>query len=378
MRNCAGIIISAQQGNRYGTLSETRPDYMLPFGGRYRVIDFALSNMANYDLSNVMLYAGKNVRSTLDHIADGKNWGLNRRNNGLLINPPSFDELRRQNSEILTYFDSLKHFEAMECEHIYIENPMYMAKVNINEAYHQFMDGDYDVLLPFKTVNDLEARYYGMHKLILDNNGQLINIGINLGTETMFNLFLSRVFIKAKVFIDLIKDAIEKGNAQTIVHAILNNKNRLKIGAYEVKSHVEVIRDTATYYQANMNLLDHEVYREMFYKGGMVYTKSKDEPSALYKETANARNSLIANGCMIEGQVENSIIFRGVHIHKNAIVRNCILFQKTEIGENAVLINAITDKYSRIGAEVTLVGSSSNPYVVAKNELIGKNDQIKR
>lgn len=102
----------------------------------------------------------------------------------------------------------------------------------------------------------------------------------------------------------------------------------------------------------------------------MVYTKSKDEPSTLYAETAKMSNSLVANGCIIEGEVENSVLFRGVHIHKNAIIRNCIINQGTEIEENAVCVNTITDKNALIESGVTVAGSSNNPYVIGKNQVI--------
>ncbi len=370
MKNCSGIIISSNERKDYGALSKTRPDYMLPYGGRYRIIDFALSNMSNYKMSTVMLYAGRNVRSTLDHIGDGKNWELNRRSNGLMINPPSFDELTHEQSELHTFYDSLPHFQFSKTEHIYIENPMAIAKVNLQKAYEEYLDKDYDALLMYESVSDQENLYYGMYKLILDSDHRLVNVGMNLGIHTDFNLYFGRLFIKKKVFLDLVTDSMEKGNAQTLIQAIAANKSRLKIGCYDVNCHVEIICDINSYYQSNLRLLDPRIYQELFYQGGLVYTKSKDEPSALYKEGAQVANSLIANGCIIDGQVENSILFRGVYVHKNAIVRNCILFQKTDVSKDAVVINTITDKYAQIGEGITVAGAVSNPYLVAKSEKI--------
>ncbi len=370
MKKCTGIIMSNQLKNNYGSLSQTRPDYMLPFGSRYRIIDFALSNVANYNLSQVMLYAGKNVRSTLDHLGNGENWELNRRSNGLLINPPSFDEMTNLRSEIVTYYDSLTHYEYSNTEVVYVENPMTIAKINLSNAYEDFLDKDYDVMLVYKKTANEEKIYGGMNKVILDSSNQFVNVGVNLGTEDEFNLYLGRVFLKKEVFMSLVKESVENANAQTLLQAIMNHRSRLKIGTYEVSSHVEIIHDTVSYYRANLNLLNKEVYDELFYKGGMVYTKSKDEPSSLYKEGSKVTNSLIANGAIIEGQVENSIIFRGVRVHKNAVVRNSVLIQKTIVGENAVLVNTITDKYSQIEPGVAVAGAESHPFVVGKNEII--------
>ncbi|MCI6157294.1 MAG: glucose-1-phosphate adenylyltransferase subunit GlgD [Peptoniphilaceae bacterium] len=370
MKNCSGIIITPQNYEAYGGLTKTRPDYMIPFAGRYRLIDFALSSMSNFSLYRVMLYAGDNVRSTLDHIGDGKSWELNRRNNGLFINPSSYDSLTHTKSEIQTYFDSISYYENSPAQHIHIINPMTIAKPNLDDAYAEFTDHDYDVMLFYKNVKDNEGNYNGMRKIIFDDNGDLINVGINLSTCPEFPLYIDRMFIKKKVFIELVKNSIEMGNARTLIQAISNHRSVLHIGAYEIKNHIEVIHSIESYYQASMNLLNQDNYNELFFADGLVYTKSKDEPSTLYYESAKVQNSLIANGCIIEGQVENSILFRGVHIKKNAIVRNCVLNEKTVVEENAVVANVITDKNVCIMNSVAIAGAYTHPYMIEKNETV--------
>lgn len=370
MKNCTGIIISTDLKNNYGGLSKSRPDYMLPFGSRYRLIDFALSNMSNYNLAHVMLYAGSNVRSTLDHIGDGKSWEMNRRNNGLMINPPAFSEWTRQQSAIQTYFDSLTYYEQADQDNIYIKNPMTITKVNLNHAYDEFIDHNYDVMLLYKRSEDSTGKYNGMTKIIMNSDGKFLNIGMNLGTQPHVDLYIGDLFIKKNVFMDLVKDSMEKSNATNLIQAISAHKNRLDIGLMEIDSHIEIIHDLVSYYEANMNLLNREIYQEIFYKGGMVYTKSKDEPSTVYRTGARVSNSLVANGCKIQGQVENCIVFRGVEIEKGAIVRNSILNQGTVVKADSVMVNCITDKYATIESGVTIMGSTSAPYVVGKNQVI--------
>lgn len=373
MKVCTGIIISSRPDANYGQLTKDRPNYMIPYGGRYRMIDFSLSNMSNYHLRHVYLYAGRNVRSTLDHIGNGEDWELNRRSNGLVINPATVDELTKHTSEVQSYFDAMPYFQHLNTEHIYIEDPMVLAKVNLSDALEYYEDHDLDVMLLYKKVEDKDDIYVGEKKLILDDQGRLVNIGVNLGTSPDFNLFISRIFMKRKIFNRLVADAIETGTAKTLLEAIMNHKSSLKIGSYGVDCRVELVGDLLSYYRSNMNLLKQEVYHELFFEGGMVYTKSKDEPSTLYKESATIGNSLIANGCIIEGQVENSVLFRGVTIEKGAIVRNCILNQGTVVEKNAVVVNTITDKYAHIKAGVTIAGAANNPYVVGKDEVLENN-----
>lgn len=370
MKKCIGIINSGYSPETYNTLCKTRPDYMLPFGGRYRVVDFLLSNLSNNSILKVVLYAGNNIRSTLDHIGNGKNWELNRRRNGLMIMPPSYLSGKDIPNELMTYFSSMHYYENASEEDIYVANPMILAKIDVEDAYNQFLEEDLDVLLIYKRQYDPEGNYINDGKLILNDDGKLINVGINLGTEDEFNLYLEKMFIKKKVFIDVVKDAIEKGNANTLMQAILHNKSQLKIGTYAFQHHVEVIRDTKSYYEANLHLLDREIYDSMFYKGGMILTKSKDEPSTLYKSASKVMNSLVANGCEIEGQVENSVIFRDVHIGKNSIVKNSLVLEGARIEEEAIIVNSIIDKFGVIQKGAAIVGSPINPYVVDKSQVI--------
>ena len=150
----------------------------------------------------------------------------------------------------------------------------------------------------------------------IDKEGRLIDIGMNLGTQKSFNHYLEMLFMKKDLFLEIIRETIESGEAHYFKEALLARKDRYKINTYEFKGHVDYIRDIKTYYEANFNLLKKDVSMELFFEGGTIYTKTKDEPSTLYKETANVQNSLIANGCVIEGNVDSSIIFRGVKIGK--------------------------------------------------------------
>lgn len=377
MNNCIGIILSSvdfsSEVKAFSSLAETRPAYMIPFAGRYRIIDFALSSMSNYNPSRVMLYGGNNIRSTLDHIGDGKSWELNRRNNGLFINPQSFTSGNAP-SIIQSYYDSIRFFEDASAENIHIMNPMDIVKVDLDEAYDVFLKNDYDVMLFYENVTDREGQYTNMHKLILDEQGEFLNIGVNLGTNERFALYLERLFIKKDLFIELVKKSLEMGDANTLIRAIYNHKNRLKIGVYEVSGPVMVINNLNAYYRANMSLLDPETYDDLFFRGGMVYTKSKDEPSTMYAEDAEAKNSLVANGCIIDGQVENSILFRGVQIEKGAIVRNSILNEKTVVKKNAVVVNVVSDKNAIIGEGVSIAGAYAHPFVVAKHARIERQE----
>lgn len=369
MNNLIGIIKSTEENRDYQSLLKTRPDYMLPFASRYRIVDFTLTNFSQHGLTKVILYAGEKLRSTLDHVGNGKSWGMDKRVNGLMINPLPYSSSTKR-TEISVFFDSLKYYEESKQEDLYISNPMVVSRIDITKAYRIFKENDYDVMFLYRKQDDHSSYYLNTNKIIFDENGKIVNIGLNLGTEKVFNMYIENVFIKKEVFIKLVKESVEKSNANTIAQAVINNKDKLNIGTLELFRHVEYIRDLQTYYNANMNLLLSGVYYDILLASGGILTKSKDEPSTMYMAENQVRSSILANGCIIEGDVENSILFRGVKIGKNAIVKNSIIFQNAEIGDNAIIINSIVDKNVIIKNNVFVQGTQNNPYVVEKNKIL--------
>ncbi len=374
MENCLGVILSNNVENEFGALCNERPSYMLPYAGRYRILDFTISNMVNHNIKTIALYTGDKIRSTMDHLGDGKPWELNRRFTGLFLFPPTYDDNKMGRMGEVTQIHSTESFyENMREEYIFYSRPNVIAKVDLNEAFKKFVDSGADVTLIYKEQKDPTGEYINVDKLHLNKDGELINIGLNLGTEHTFNQYLGMGFMKKTVLMDLVRTATERGIANLLKEAMLLQKNKLKINTYEYKGFTQTIRNLETYYKSSMDLLNQDVYRNLFFKDGLVYTKAKDEPPTIYRDNSNVENSLIANGCVIEGVVEDSIVFRGVKVGKGAIVKNSILMQKSEVGDYAVVVNTILDKYSCIEEGVNVAGSPTIPYVLEKRGSIRRD-----
>lgn len=368
MENIIGLITYGR--GEFGPLAKNRPAYMLPFGCRYRLIDFALSTIANNDIDNVALYAGSMLRSTIDHIGNGKSWDLNRRFGGLSIFPEVFSEKYNRSDELVNIYDSLSFYESNVEEQIFFIDPMTITKINVQEVYDQHRREDSDITLIYKTVEDKEGHYLNYDKMTLNEDQTVRNIGVNLGTQDVFNMYLGMGFIKKSVFMDLIKNALENDDSYSLKGAILKEKERYKIRTYAYEGRVAVIRDINSYLSANMALLNRDSFHEMFHVNGTILTKSKDEPSTMYYKNARVENSLLANGCIIDGTISHSIIFRGVQVGKNAIVKNSLIMEGTVIEEDAVIINCILDKGTIVKEGVSLVGSPTNPYTIGKKQII--------
>lgn len=374
MEKCIGIIKNTYLEQAFGDLCKSRDVYMLPFAGRYRLVDGIISNMVNSGIKTVGIYTGHNLRSTMDHLGDGESWDLDLRFKGLfLFTPTPMPTSFAKFGDIADFYSTLDFFEKKSAEHVFINGCNVITKVDLKDAYDKYIESDSDITLIYKEVEDKKAELINREKLHLDEDGNFVNIGLNLGTENKFNMFLDMVFIKKSVLLTLIKESVEKGDAFSINDAILLNKHRFKINTYAYDGFMENIVDISSYYEANLNLLNREQYYELFHKGGKIRTKTKDEPPTIYNDFPNVTNSLIANGCVIEGEVENSIIFRGVHIGKNATVKNSIVMQKSVIGEDGIVINSILDKFSEVEKGAHLVGSFSQPYVLGKNKVVRKD-----
>ncbi|MDX9916692.1 MAG: glucose-1-phosphate adenylyltransferase subunit GlgD [Gudongella sp.] len=373
MERCIGIISGANIESSFGPLCIHRPVSMLPFGGRYRLIDFAVSNMVNHDIKTIAIFTGEKIRSIMDHLGDGKPWDLNRRFSGLYLFPPVTTELtKNRDSDIAQFYSAIDFFEQTREKYLLLMQPNIIAKVDLTSAFKYFKETNADATLFYKKISDPWGKYINSEKMTINDDGSLENIGINLGLEETFNMFLKMGFIKKDVFIKLVMESVEKGNTNYLQEAVIKNKDKLNINTFEFRGHVEDIKNMKSFYDANLSLLKKNVSQDLFYEKGTIFTKTKDEPSTLYTETSDVQNSLVANGCFIEGTVDTSIIFRGVKIGKGAVVKNSIIMQKAEIGENALVVNSILDKEAVVGDGVRIAGSSLMPYVVEKKQVLKK------
>lgn len=374
MDNFIGILNNTNLESNFNELCKNRPVYMLPFASRYRLIDVCISNMVNNGIKTVAIYTGEKVRSTMDHLADGKSWNLNSRFQGLFLYPPIKQDFSIERlGDLADFYSTLNFLESTKETNVLVQDSNVIFMQDLDEAYNKFVESDADILALYVKKIDETGEYINSDKIHLDAQGNIKNIGINLGTEPEFNMSISTFFMKKDILIKLIKNSVEKGNAYSLKDAIIKNKDWLNLVGYELEGFVEVIKDVRTYFHTNLSLLDKSNFTDLFINNGRVMTKTKDEPSTIYREFPRVVNSLIANGCEIEGDVENSIIFRGVKIGKNAIVKNSIIMQKTVIEEGAVVVNTIIDKYSTVEKETSLVGNINQPYIVGKSEVAGRD-----
>ncbi|NLC34256.1 MAG: glucose-1-phosphate adenylyltransferase subunit GlgD [Erysipelothrix sp.] len=371
LNNCIGIINITTKSDSFSTLTEARPAFMLPFAGRYRIIDFPLSNLIKHHVARVAVYTGPKVGSVMDHIQTGKPWGLDRRRNGIHIYTPHFKNLDVTN-EIKEYYLTLDFYNKSNEDNIIFMTHNKVSQVDLSKAYTAFVESDVDVMFMYTDVENSEYLNESEH-IVLDDQNNFVNIGLNVGKNDRINLFNGSFFMKKSAFINTIIDASVVGVEKTLIEAILNRRQSLKISTFKSESYIEDIKNLKNYYAASMNLLESKNFQQLFYEGGQVYTKTKDEPPTFYCPQSKVENSLIANGCVIEGEVINSIIFRGVKVEAGAVIKDSIVMQKTYVKKGALIEKSVLDKAVVIDEDVVIIGTKSDPYIVGKHKTIRKD-----
>ena len=343
----------------------------LPFASRYRLVDFVLSSMSNCGIDNVYILPNRNYLSLMDHVGTGREWDLARKNGGLHIFPPFAESgnqlapgrvgglhnvlrvLKDSNEKYVVMADTNMavnfDFNAMIAEHE-------ANKADVTIAYHE-------CALPESALSNTDVNkdlYYAFDI----EGGRITDIHIN-PTEGVQNLSMNYIVMERQLMIKLVSEAFSRGLPHFIRDVLWAQRKELNIHAYKYEGYISRIWSITSYFEENMKLLDDKNLDALF-EGNAIYTKVRDDNPTRYIAGAKVNNVMVADGCVIEGEVENSILFRGVKIAKGAKVSNCILMQDTVVEADAKLDYIITDKNATISAGKDLKGTDTYPVYIEK------------
>lgn len=369
-----GIINLSESDEMLKELANHRPIAAIPFGGRYRVIDFQLSNMVNSGIEMVSVITKHKFRSLQDHIGPGKSWGLARKRDGLFMLHPmiNYNEPILRYGDMQTFKNNANFIKRSRQEYVILSKSYMVTNIDYRKAFEFHKESGSDITMICKDVSDAKSnpQYMGLDIINCDSNNSVKSVGRNFGKSDEFCLSLEMYIMKKDLLVDVIVESYEKGDSDFLKEAFMKAIPDLKVNAYKHDGEVFCINSVNSYFESSMELLDRSIFNDVFKSNGKIHTKVKDEPSTLYKDTSCVTSSILANGSIIEGTVENSIIFRGVHIKKGSIVRNSIIMQGCVIGETANLNYVIADKNVIISDKKILMGDENVPYVINKNQKI--------
>ena len=374
MKNVMGIIYTNKDDLSLRELTNQRSVAALPLAGRYRVVDFILSSMVNSGVRNVGVIMQRNYRSLMDHLGSGKEWDLHTRNNGLFLLPPFVTQ--ENGGEYLGVLDALRanfdYLRRSKQRLALLTNSNMVFNMNFEPMIRQHEQTDADITLLYTKVRrDMELSSASKHThafLNVGKDGRISDMEVNPNAANYDTMYMNVLLIKRTLLMHLVDGAAAHGehdiNRELIQPAIKSGS--LKVYGYEFKGYYRRIETIKSYFRCNMDLLDYNVRQELF-KKSPVYTKTRDDVPAVYREGNNVKNSLVADGCVIEGSVENCVLFRGVHIGRNASVKNAIIMQDSEIEDSVELENVILDKNVTVRAHGRLIGQVQYPIVIGKN-----------
>ena len=364
-----GMISANYNSAVFGDLLDNRSLASLPFGGRYRLIDFALSNMANSGITTVGVIAPTNSGSLIDHIGVGAPWSLGRKSGGLFIMPGSAYGLQQMGSRFLMrdIIKSKSFFERDDADYVIMAGGTDVWNIDFRPLIEQHDKSKKHITMVYKKVPKGEE-YHGFF-LDIDEGGRVRSISMN--GEGWANYFSDCFIIDREYMLDFLNwfDALEY---KDMIDIIKDNIDTIDIDTFEFKGYLGKIKNPADFLKVNQDMTDYDIRNEVFCDPErVIFTKAQDEAPVFHYPDADVRNSLVSAGCRIEGKVENSIIFRSVNIGKNAVVKNSIIMMHGEIGEGAVLDNVIADKYVTVNDGVKIYGGKGNePVVIGKNKTI--------
>ncbi|MGN0174387.1 MAG: glucose-1-phosphate adenylyltransferase subunit GlgD [Acutalibacteraceae bacterium] len=358
-KNVMGIIFCNTNDSYLNELTSIRAIGSVPFGGRYRLIDFSLSAFVNSGISKVGLVTKENFKSLADHIGSGRPWDLARKNGGLfMLSPYSSTNAVVYKGKIDALNGALDYLERSNEEYVALSNSNVVTSFSIEDMVDNHIESGADITVAYK-------------KNIKTSSYIKIKDGLATGFKSDApvkdkNSYLETFVISKELLISLVKEAMTHNYTDFTADIFDRKANKLKINCFEVKTYAKMINCVQDFFDANMDLLDKDIRKAIFDSENPVYTKLRDEMPTKYGFDSKVENSLIAEGCVIEGEVKNSIIFRGVKIGKGARVENCIIMQSGIIGNNTQLDHVVADKNVEFKEGRTLMGCRSFPMVIGK------------
>lgn len=369
--NVLGIIYSNSYDSVLPELTALRAMGSVPFAGRYRLIDFPLSNMVNCGITNVGLITRGNYRSLMDHVGSGKAWDLSRKRDGLFIIPPFSDGAFGNNqvrSRIDALYSSIGFIQGSNADYVLICDTNVVCNIDYEDLIKSHIDTGADITISYRYGE--APKVPGVMTFALDASGRVTNEELCLCGITCAAYSLNTFVFRKSLLERLLNDATCLGYQDFEQDIIARNVEKLKVYGYECHSYSFTIDSLKSYYEVSMNLLNPEIKDSLFVEDRPVYTKVHDDMPSVYSYDSNVKNSLIADGCKIEGEVENCIFFRRVTVEKGAKLKDCIIMQGSYIGEGAQLNCVITDKNAVIKPGKVLSGDKSYPFFVGKGIVI--------
>lgn len=367
-----GVVFSNIYDSSLGELTNHRTVASLPFGGRYRQIDFVLSNMSKSDIHNIGVITKYNYRSLMDHLGSCADWDLNRKNAGLTILPPfASGNTIVYKGKMEALYSAVHFIDEKDFDYVVLSDSNVLCTIDYKPAIEKHIKSGCDVTII--TAGDHADRKENHHLVVnTDKKGKVQEILVDAPYQKDSFVGIGMFIIKRELLVKAINECYQKG----LVHFERDfiqrgfNEKKLSVNVYEYGGIVLRNDDVQSYFKNNMLLLTKRIRDGLFNAKHPLYTKVRDEIPSKYNKGCSVKNCLVADGCELSGEISNSILFRGVKLENGAKVNNCIVMQGTKIGKNASLDYVILDKNVTVKDGTVLKGTADHAVIVKKGETV--------
>lgn len=364
--NVMGIVFPNSHDELMGEMTELRSMGSLPFCGRYRSIDFSLSNLVNAGISKVGIVTKSNYQSLMDHIGNGIAWDLDRKSGGLVFLPPySNTEAKVYKGHVDGLFGAMDFLKKSTEKYVVLCDCDVITNFDLSKMVERHIESGADITIAYKK-GKMPENHHDVMSFTLD--GDKIN-GITFASSKVANCSYSLdiTVLSRELLIDIVNRGYEH-NLTSLARDVFHRGYRMyDMRGYEISDYAAVMDSPETYVRVTAEVIsDPEVRRQLFNPERPVFTKTRDDMPTVYGLESEVKNSLIADGCTIEGTVKNSVLFRGVKVGKGAVIENCIVMQDTVIDANVSLKYATIDKRVHIDDGKHLCGTEIYPIYVRK------------
>lgn len=371
MSKVLGLIFANMHEQTLPELTKVRAMASVPFGSKYRLVDFPLSGMVNSGITQVGVITKQNYYSLMDHLGMGSEWDLARKNGGLHILPPFGQEntgIYRGRLEALA--GAAEFISESDAEYVLMADANVIANMDMKPIVDFHEKNGADITCVYGSGVYPTERALCQTVLYVNEANEVYDVLARPAMSGAMNVALNVYVMKRKFLEDLIRESQCRSLYSFETDILQHKLHDFKVLGYKYNGYFEIIDSMKTYYKATMDMKIRDMSREVFSLDTPIYTKVKDVAPAKYGIDCTVKSSLVADGCIIEGTVENSVLFRGVKIGKGAVVKDSIVMQDCVIEEKAAFINAIADKDVVISKNRTITGSPDFPVYVSKGGIV--------
>lgn len=374
-RKTMAIILANMHDSLVGSMTGIRSMASIPFAGRYRLIDFHLSGLVHAGISDVAIIAKENYNSLMRHIGSGKEWDLSRKIDGVQLYPPHVDAAYTSYSSgrINAVHNILPHIEESTSNYVVLLDCDHVCNIDFSALVNDHIKTKADISMLCYTSNSTDEKFLLNNvSVVHDENERVVEIAYHslVGKNKNYRLSMNVMVLSRQLLIELIENAYNQKGSIFERDILIPGLRTLFIRSVDFEGYVRRIDSIEGYFNTTMSLLDQKNYNALFLKERPIFTKVNDDAPVRYGLNSNLKNSLLADGCVIEGTVENSVLFRGVTVEEGAVVRDCVLMQGTIVKKNATVDYVITDTFVEIKESRKIMGYKTYPLYIGSRHIV--------